>query len=73
MFRPPRSVSSPCGLPVFTCLGLWSTMSSLFLPVGLASAALREVVACFVAVSSSDTAVFPRPRPPPPRPSQFFK
>lgn len=49
MFRPPRSVSFPCGLPVFTCLSLWSTMSSLFLPVGLASAALREVVFCSVA------------------------
>lgn len=32
----------PCGLPVFTCLGLWSTMSSLLLPVGLASAMLSR-------------------------------
>lgn len=30
----------PCGLPVSMCLGLWSPMCSLILPMGLVSAAL---------------------------------
>nr|XP_015842771.1 tumor necrosis factor receptor superfamily member 25 isoform X2 [Peromyscus maniculatus bairdii] len=56
----------PCGLPVSTCLGLWSTLSCSRLPVGQPS--LGGCPCFFVEPSSLDTSVFPHsctPLPPP--------